>query len=99
VRAIIARPARYRRGTICGKVDQQFGNHVVATFFAGNARVITSSCPAQNSKAFSMRLAAGMLQELPKHFAATSDGQLHFRESIKETNAQITRRTRRDYLT
>jgi hypothetical protein len=24
-----------------------------------------------------MRLAAGMLQELPKHFAATLDGSLH----------------------
>ena len=33
--------------------------------------------PRQNSAAFSMRLAAGMLQELPKHFAATSDGSLH----------------------
>ena len=39
--------------------------------------------PRQNSTAFSMRLAAGMLQELPKHFAATSDGSLHFRESIR----------------
>jgi len=39
--------------------------------------------PRQNSAAFSMRLAAGMLQELPKHFAATSDGLLHFRESIR----------------
>ena len=26
-----------------------------------------------------MRLAAGMLQELPVYFAATSDGSLHFR--------------------
>ena len=31
----------------------------------------------QNSAAFSMRLAAGMLQELPENFAATSDGSLH----------------------
>src|SRR5579863_10309876 len=33
--------------------------------------------PRQKSAAFSMRLAAGMLQQLPKNFAATSDGALH----------------------
>ena len=33
--------------------------------------------PRQNSAAFSMRLAAGMLQELPVYFAAASDGSLH----------------------
>jgi len=33
--------------------------------------------PRQNSAAFPMRLAAGMLQELPVDFAATSDGALH----------------------
>ena len=34
--------------------------------------------PRENSAAFSMRLATGMLQKLPKHFAATADGLLHF---------------------
>ena len=38
--------------------------------------------PRQNSTAFPMRLATGMFQELPVHFAATSDGSLHFREYI-----------------
>jgi hypothetical protein len=36
-----------------------------------------SVLPGQNSAAFSMRLAAGMRQELPVYFAATSDGSLH----------------------
>ena len=54
--------------------------------------------PCQNSAAFTMRLAAGMGKELAKHFAATSDGAFH-PGVYKETNAQIKRRTRRDYLT
>ena len=33
--------------------------------------------PRQNSTAFQMRLGAGMLQELPVYFAATSDGSRH----------------------
>jgi hypothetical protein len=35
--------------------------------------------PRQKSAALAMRLAAGMLQELPEHFATTSDGSVHFR--------------------
>src|SRR5258708_35017073 len=54
--------------------------------------------PRQNSAAFSMRLAAGMLQELPNHFAATSHGSLHS-GSLQGTNAQINRPTLRDYRT
>jgi len=34
--------------------------------------------PRQNSAAFPMWLAAGMLQELPVYFAATTDALLHF---------------------
>ena len=34
--------------------------------------------PRKNSAAFPMRLASGMLEELPIYFAATSDGTLHF---------------------
>src|SRR5271168_527966 len=37
----------------------------------------SSVLPRQNSAAFPMRLAAGVLQELPVYFAATSDGALH----------------------
>jgi hypothetical protein len=37
-----------------------------------------SVLPRQNSAAFPMWPAAGMLQELPEYFAATSDGSLHF---------------------
>ena len=37
-----------------------------------------SVLPRQNSAAFPVWLAAGMLQELPVYFAATSDGSLHF---------------------
>lgn len=36
-----------------------------------------SALPGQNSAAFAMRLAAGLLEELPVHFAATLDGSLH----------------------
>ena len=45
--------------------------------------------PRQNSAAFSMRLAAGMLQDLPKYFPATLDSSFHFSGVYKETNAQI----------
>ncbi len=38
-----------------------------------------SVMPRQNSAAFPMWLAAGMLQELPVYFAATTDGSVHFR--------------------
>jgi hypothetical protein len=41
-----------------------------------------AALPRQNSAAFPMRLATGMLQQLPKHFAATLDGSLHC-ESLK----------------
>src|SRR5438045_8121141 len=41
--------------------------------------------PRDNSAAFSMRMAAGMLQELPKYFPATSDSSLHFSGVYRET--------------
>gem|GEM_PF-3442347 len=36
----------------------------------------------QNTTAFSMRLAAGMLQEVAEYFAATSDGSFHCSRSL-----------------
>jgi len=45
--------------------------------FCGERLRDESVLPRQNAAAFAMRLAAGVLQELPVYFAAASDGSLH----------------------
>ena len=62
--------------------DLVWGNHVIPNRVGRD--ILRRECPrddavltCQNSAAFSMRLPAGVLQELAVYFAATSDRSVH----------------------